>query len=80
MNEKIYKALAFCGRILLPSLSVLYAKLGDIWSLPYTEQIPLTLTALAVFLNAILQVDSNKFFNDHDIIKKIDDYEIGRTE
>ena len=70
MDELLYKRLAFCGRILLPSLSVLYATLGDIWGLPYTEQIPLTLTALAVFLNAILQVDSNKFFDAHDIVEK----------
>lgn len=81
MNEKIYKALASCGRLILPAMSVLYATLGKIWNLPYTEQIPLTITALAVFINTILGIDSKKFFDDHEIVKVVDDdYEVGGTD
>lgn len=81
MNEKIYKVLAFCGRLLFPALSVLYATLGKIWNLPYTEQIPMTINAITVFLNAVLGLDSKKFFGDHEIVKLVDeDYDVGRTE
>lgn len=70
LNKKAYDVLAWLGRIGLPALSVLYAKLGKIWSLPYTEQIPLTITAFAVFINALLGINSKQYFEEHDIVKK----------
>lgn len=57
-----YDTLAWIGRIVLPSLSVLYATLGKIWNLPYTEQIPLTITAIDVFLNALLGISANNYY------------------
>ncbi len=81
MNEKIYRFLAFCGRLLFPAMSVLYATLGKIWHLPYTAEIPLTISAVTVFLNTILGLDSKKYFGDHDIVKRVEDDEtIGMTE
>lgn len=68
--KNIYDILAWLGRIGLPALSVLYATLGKIWSLPYTEQIPLTITAIAVFINALLGINSKAYFEEHDIVKK----------
>lgn len=68
--KNIYDILAWLGRIGLPALSVLYATLGKIWSLPFTEQIPLTITAVAVFINALLGINSKSFFEEHDIVKK----------
>ena len=59
-----YDVLAWIGRIVLPSLSVLYATLGKIWNLPYTEQIPLTITALDVFLNALLGISSANYYKE----------------
>lgn len=61
-NNDVYDVLAWIGRIVLPSLSVLYATLGKIWNLPYTEQIPLTITALDVFLNALLGISSANYY------------------
>lgn len=61
-NNNVYDVLAWIGRIVLPSLSVLYATLGKIWNLPYTEQIPLTITALDVFLNALLGISSANYY------------------
>ena len=70
INKKAYDVLAWLGRIGLPASSVFYATLGKIWSLPYTEQIPLTITAGAVFINALLGINAKQYFNNHDIVKK----------
>ena len=69
LSKETYDTLAWLGRIGLPALSVLYATIGKIWNLPFTEQIPLTITALAVFINALLGINSKQFFNEHDIVK-----------
>lgn len=73
MNQKTYDILAWGGRILLPAFSVLYATLGKIWGLPYTAEIPATATALAVFINTCLKVNSDKYFGEHTIIENLDD-------
>lgn len=64
LNSKVYDILAWVGKIVLPALSVLYATLGKIWNLPYTEQIPLTIMALDVFLNALLGISSANYYKD----------------
>ena len=68
ISNSTYDILAWIGRILLPSLSVLYSTLGKIWNLPYTEQIPLTIMALDVFLNALLGISSKQYFEEHDVV------------
>jgi len=72
ISNKTYDILAWIGRILLPSLSVLYSTLGKIWNLPYTEQIPLTIMAVDVFLNALLGISSKQYFEEHEVITKND--------
>lgn len=70
MNNKIYDVLAFIGRIALPALAVFVTALGDIWSIPYYQQISLTLTALAVFINSLLKIDSAKYLSDKQIVNR----------
>lgn len=69
MDKKVFDLLAKLGRIGLPALSVFYATVGKIWNLPYTEQIPPTITAVAVLLNAWLGLDSKNYWNEHDIVE-----------
>ena len=64
LSNKTYDILAFIGRVVLPALSVLYATLGDIWSLPYTKEIPLTITAIDLFLNSLLGISSNTYYKE----------------
>ena len=68
--KKIYDALAWCGRYLLPAASVFYGTIGEVWSLPYTKEIPLTITAVAVFINAVLGINSKSYFEAHEIVEK----------
>lgn len=73
MNNKTYDAFAWIGRILLPALAVLYTTVGKLWNLPYINEIPATMTAIAVFINAILKANSDKFFEDKEIVQSVDE-------
>ena len=64
MSNETYDVLAFIGRVVLPALSVLYATLGEIWHLPYTKEIPLTITAFDLFLNTLLGISANTYYKD----------------
>ena len=64
LSNETYGILAFIGRVVLPALSVLYATLGEIWGLPYTKEIPLTITAFDLFLNTLLGISANTYYKD----------------
>lgn len=64
LNDKLYDILCWIGRIVLPALAVLYTTLGDIWSLPYTSEIPATIMGVDVFLNALLGISSNTYYKE----------------
>lgn len=64
LSNKTYDILAFIGRVVLPALSVLYATLGEIWKLPYTKEIPLTITAIDLFLNSLLGISANTYYKE----------------
>lgn len=63
LNNKIYNALKWLVMIVLPALATFYTTLGGIWGLPYVEQIPATLTALATFLGAVCMISSKVYAN-----------------
>lgn len=60
-NNKVYNVLKWVALILLPALSTLIMTLGDIWAIPYKEQIALTITAIDTFLGAILAISSASY-------------------
>lgn len=57
-NNKVYNVLKWIALILLPAISTLIMSLGDIWGLPYKEQICLTITAVDTFLGALLAIST----------------------
>lgn len=61
MSNKVYDVLKFIAMILLPALGTLYFTLAQIWGLPYAEQIVGTISAIDVFLGAILGISSSKY-------------------
>lgn len=76
-NEK-YDILAFIGRVVLPALSILCATLAEIWGLPepFTKQIPLTITALDLFLNSLLGISTANYYKDAlDSVNLINNYD-----
>lgn len=64
LNDKTYDILSWIGKIVLPALAVLYTTLGNTWGLPYVEQIPASIMAVDVFLNALLGISSNAYYKD----------------
>lgn len=71
--NNVYDVLAFIGRVVLPALSVLYATLGEIWNLPFTKEIPLTITAIDLFLNTLLGISANNYYKASGSIPMPDD-------
>ena len=61
MSNKTYDILKFIAQIGLPALGTLYFALASIWGLPYGEQIIGTITAIDVFLGALLGISSKKW-------------------
>lgn len=64
LKNGTYDVLKWVATIVLPSLAVLYGTLGKIWGLPFTEQIPLTITAIQVFMTALLGISSTNYYKD----------------
>ena len=73
LSNDTYDILAFIGRVVLPALSVLYATLGEIWHRPFTKEIPLTITAIDLFLNSLLGISSNNYYKATGSIAMPDD-------
>jgi len=61
--NKVYDVLKFVAQIALPAVAVLYAALAGIWNWPFIDQIPATITALVLFLGAVLQISSINYNN-----------------
>ena len=68
ISDKTYKVLKYIAMYFMPALATLIITLGMIWQIPYTEPIAATITALDVFLSALLGLSSSKFFETHDIV------------
>ena len=61
MTNKTYDILKWFARIVLPALATLYAALAGIWGFPYGEEIVGTISAVDVFLGALLQISTNNY-------------------
>lgn len=61
MNNKTYDVLKWIALVVLPALATLYSTIALIWGLPYGEAVAGTITAIDVFLGAILGISSIKY-------------------
>lgn len=62
ITNGVYDALKFIGTIVLPASSVLVVSLGDIWGLPYKNEIAQTIVAVQLFLNSLLGITSVNYY------------------
>ena len=67
MDNKTYDILKYIAQIVLPAVGTLYFALAQIWGLPYGEEIVGTITAIDTFLGALLQLSSNKYYDQIDL-------------
>ena len=61
MSNKIYDILVWIAQIVLPAMGTMYAALSGIWGFPYGEEIVGTITAVDVFLGALLKISNAQY-------------------
>lgn len=61
MSNQVYDVLIWVAQIVLPAAGALYAALAGIWGFPYGEQIVGTISAVDVFLGAILKISNAQY-------------------
>lgn len=72
LPDKWYDILKWIAQILLPAIATLYFALSKIWGLPYGEEIVGTISAIDVFLGALLGISTHFYNKDSEPIKSID--------
>lgn len=61
MTDKIYDILKWVALIMLPAFATLYTALAGVWGFPFAEEIPATITAIDLFIGALLGVSTYKY-------------------
>lgn len=61
MSNKTYDILKWVAQLVLPALATFMMSMGNIWSIPYADQISLTIMALDTFLGAILGISASNY-------------------
>lgn len=61
MDNRLYDVLKYIAQIVLPALATLYFALSKIWGLPYGEEIVGTISAIDVFLGALLGLSTMNY-------------------
>lgn len=61
LNNKAYDFLKWLAQFLLPALATLYFALSKIWGFPFGEEVVGTISAIDVFLGAILGISSMEY-------------------
>ena len=61
LPNKVYDVLKWICLILLPAAATFYGVISKIWNLPYGTEIPATITAVAVFIGAIIGISTRNY-------------------
>lgn len=69
LTNETYDALKWTAQILLPAIATLYSATAAIWGLPHAVEIVGTLSAIDVFLGAILGISAIDYDGDGKIDK-----------
>lgn len=64
ISDKTYDTIKFIAINLIPALVTLILALGDIWGLPYYVPISGTISAIGVFLAAIIGISKATYLAD----------------
>lgn len=69
LNNKVYDILKWIVIIVMPAIGTLYFALSEIWGLPAATQVVGTITAITVFLGAILGVSTVQYNKEQKLIQ-----------
>ena len=61
LSNKAYDILKWFAQILLPALATLYFALAKIWGFPFGEEVVGTISAVDIFLGALLGLSSKNY-------------------
>ena len=64
MSNKVYDVLKYIAQIVLPALATLYFALSKIWNFPYPAEVVGTISAVDMFLGAILGISTGEYYKD----------------
>lgn len=67
LSNKYYDILKWIAQILLPAIATLYFALSKIWGLPYGEEIVGTISAIDVFLGALLGISTIYYNKNNEV-------------
>lgn len=61
LDNKVYDILKWVALVVLPAIATLYTALAGVWGLPFAEEIPATITAVDLFIGALLGVSTAQY-------------------
>lgn len=61
LSNKTYDVLKWVAQILLPAVAVLYMALAPLWGFPYANEVVATITAIDLFLGALLGISNTMY-------------------
>ena len=61
MSNKMYDLIKWVAHIALPALGTLYFALAKIWGFPYPAEVVGTISAIDVFLGALLGISTSQY-------------------
>lgn len=61
LNEKTYDFFKWLVQIVLPACAALYSALATLWGLPFAEAIVGSISAVAVFLGAVMKISNSNY-------------------
>lgn len=63
LNNKTYDILKWVAQILLPAIGTLYFALSKYWGFPFATEVVGTISAIDMFLGAILGISTAEYNN-----------------
>ena len=73
MNDKLYSVLKWLCIIALPAIASFYYLIAEIWKLPYSDEVPRTITGIATLIGALIGVSALSYNENKDTEMNIDE-------
>lgn len=75
LSNKAYDTLKWIAQYFLPALATLWIAMAKVWGLPYGSEIGATISAVDLFLGAVLGISSSNYKGDGTMTVNTDDPE-----
>lgn len=64
LSNKSYDVLKWIAQILLPATATLYVAVAGIWGFPYAKEVAGTISAVDLFIGALLGISSINYYKE----------------